>query len=83
MEHSTCVRLVSLILKNNSIEYQKETVGSNTKKCIELKNGNVAAEDIFVGVGDWDKDALDPGEVLVAVLRLTLHPEYKYFTKTF
>ena len=83
MKHSTCVQLVSHIHKNNSIECQRETVGATTKKCIELKNVNVALEDIFVGVGDWDKDALDPGEVLVAVLRLTLHPEYKYFTKTF
>ena len=42
-----------------------------------LKESLKIAGEVFVGVGDWDKDAQDYGEILTAVVRLTKHPAYK------
>ena len=37
--------------------------------------------ELFVGVGDWDKDVQDYGEILTAVVNVDVHPTYKYFKK--
>ena len=34
--------------------------------------------ELFVGVGDWDKDVEDFGEILSAVIKVDLHPNYKW-----
>ena len=33
--------------------------------------------ELFVGVGDWDKDVQDYGEILTAVVKVDVHPNYK------
>ena len=33
--------------------------------------------ELFVGVGDWDKDVQDYGEILSAVVNIEIHPQYK------
>ena len=37
--------------------------------------------ELFVGVGDWDKDVQDYGEILTAVVNVDVHPTYKYLKK--
>lgn len=37
-----------------------------------------AVQDLFIGVGDWDKQVADQGEILSAVTAKHIHPEYKY-----
>ena len=36
--------------------------------------------ELFVGVGDHDRDEEDEGEVLVAVLRVDTHPKFSTLT---
>ena len=33
--------------------------------------------ELFVSVGDWDKDVEDRGEILSAVVKIDIHPKYK------
>ena len=34
-------------------------------------------QELFVGVGDWSRMSQDSGEMLIAVIRVTTHPDYK------
>merc|ERR1712156_642183 len=36
--------------------------------------------ELFVGVGDWDKDVQDYGEILTAVVKVDVHPNYNSMT---
>ena len=33
--------------------------------------------ELFVSVGDWDKDVEDRGELLCAVAKIDIHPKYE------
>ena len=36
-------------------------------------------DELFVSIGDYDREDDDEGEVLVAVLRVETHPDFRYF----
>ena len=40
--------------------------------CVQFQK----AEDLFVGIGDFDRTEMDEGEVLSAVVRVVTHPDY-------
>lgn len=33
--------------------------------------------ELFVGIGDWDKEVQDYGEILSAVVKIEMHPDFK------